>query len=74
MTIPLAKLNCRHCKLWHTSDCEGIQYKNLNETGESYCLHIFKNFSEDEILPSDKHSKVKDVEGCVQIIYAVIRT
>lgn len=44
--IPLAKLNCHHCKLW-LKECSGIQYKDLYKTGDTYCVNIFKNFSEE---------------------------
>ena len=47
--IPLKKLNCHHCKLWKTRDCDGIQYKDLNKTGDTYCVDIFKNFSEESV-------------------------
>jgi hypothetical protein len=43
--IPLNKLNCHHCLLWH-KDCSGIAYKDLSSTGDTYCVGIFKNFSE----------------------------
>ena len=47
-TIPLQKLNCHHCTLWH-KECSGIQYKNLSESGETYCIGIFKNYSEKSV-------------------------
>lgn len=48
MTIPLSKLNCHHCKLWH-KECPGIQYKDLFETGDTYCATIFANYSEESV-------------------------
>ena len=46
--IPLDKLSCHHCKLWHKS-CSGIQYKNLWITGNTYCLWVFQNYSEQSV-------------------------
>jgi hypothetical protein len=46
--IPLDKLNCHHCKLWHKK-CGGIQYKDLFITGNTYCVGIFTNFSEQSV-------------------------
>ena len=46
--IPLAKLNCHHCLLRH-KDCPGISYNDLDKTGDTYCIHLFTNFSEDSI-------------------------
>ena len=47
-TIPLRKLNCHHCKLWK-QECPGVQYKNLAETGDTYCVQIFQNYSEEAV-------------------------
>ena len=46
--IPINKLNCHHCKLWK-HDCDGMQYKKLNSTGDTYCVNIFKNYSEESV-------------------------
>ena len=46
--IPLSKLSCHHCKQWHKK-CSGIQYKNLNVTGDTYCVNIWGNYSEDSL-------------------------
>lgn len=46
--IPLKKLNCHHCKLWKR-ECSGCQYKNLAETGDTYCATIFNNYSEESV-------------------------
>jgi hypothetical protein len=46
--IPLSKLNCHHCKLWH-KECSGLQYKDLAKTGDTYCINIFKNFAEESV-------------------------
>lgn len=59
--IPLEKLNCRHCLVWGKDDCGGgILYKNLDKTGESYCLHIWSYYSttevERETKKNDSHS------------------
>lgn len=48
VSIPLSKLNCHHCKIWH-KDCQGITYKNLDKTGDTYCVHIWREFSEESV-------------------------
>ena len=51
-TIPLRKLNCHHCKLWK-QECDGIHYKKLNDSGDTYCSGIFKNYSEESVDGKD---------------------
>lgn len=46
--IPLNKLNCHHCRLWKNG-CDGIQYKDLAESGDTYCKGIFTNYSEESV-------------------------
>lgn len=47
-TIPLNKLNCHHCTRWH-NECPGIQYRGLDKSGDTYCVSIFSNYSEQSI-------------------------
>ncbi len=41
---PLDELCCLNCKLYKTKDCPGLLYKDVYQTGQSYCFRIFNNF------------------------------
>lgn len=47
-TILLKNLNCHHCKLWK-KECNGIAYKDLDKTGDTYCVRLFPNYSEESV-------------------------
>ncbi len=51
-TIPLRKLNCHHCLLWR-KECKGIPYKKLSDSGNTYCIDIFTNYSAESVDGKD---------------------
>lgn len=63
IAIPLNKLNCHHCKQWH-KECPGIQHKDLDKTGDTYCMRIFGDFSEDSVDGRESQwlSKILELE------------
>ena len=45
MAIPLAKLNCTHCKLLREGNC-AVTGEKIKDPSKRYCFRIFNNFKE----------------------------